>query len=547
MGFEVIEKLCASLSLKDREGSIRKLQDELKVAGAQKMALCLVGKILSVDLVNREAFKSLISRIWKVQSGGVEIEAITNNIYAFHFQMVEDRRKILAGGLWSFDNALIVLEEPAGKGVIASLKFSIAEFWSGCEIDKPLRHFLRMDVLGDGEEIVMPIKYERLPDFCFHCGILGHTMQGCSEVERDSLGADHNFPYGSWLKAESPHKFPMLWGRGGYSGSKVQTSFRGPGNLVEEVRKYRHNSWLVEREFRLPEKIMDGRNKGGSRSVPVLVGEKSGGLSLRDGDIPGKKNSNSNLIRDKSNLKLKLANPCDLGINDRTKVGYVGADHNSGDGKVIRPNPMLVGQPSNVQDLGIKQKWSIGPLNDRLELDGEPSCHVPIVDFVSVVPSGTIGSMKSVEVSSLGLSKVSAGPDTGELGKKDIGGVGGFSSKRWKQAARVGPIRESDISVFSGDELKTYLITLLIWVILLINNYGVADIVGIYLIIDNIRDSTLIRFNKCFDPDTIHGVCQVTVCHMNSNYIIFIRSSPQASDADSMPRTTLNVSNIDVS
>ena len=124
MGSETIEKLCASLSLKDREGPVRKLQDELKVAGAQKMALCLAGKVLSLDLVNREAFRSLISRIWKVQ-GGVEIEAITNNKYAFHFQTIEDRRKVLSGGLWSFDNALIILEEPAGKGAIASLKVSV--------------------------------------------------------------------------------------------------------------------------------------------------------------------------------------------------------------------------------------------------------------------------------------------------------------------------------------------------------------------------------------------------------------------------------------
>ncbi|KAK3189417.1 hypothetical protein Dsin_028978 [Dipteronia sinensis] len=65
------------------------------------------------------------------------------------------------------------------------------------EVDKPLRRFLRADVLGDGEETVMPIQYERLPDFYFRCGILGHTVRGCSEMDKSGTEADHNLPYGS--------------------------------------------------------------------------------------------------------------------------------------------------------------------------------------------------------------------------------------------------------------------------------------------------------------------------------------------------------------
>ena len=61
-----IEKLCASLSLKDREGPVRTRHNDLKDAGAQKMALCLAGKILSPDLINRVAFRSVIARIWRI-------------------------------------------------------------------------------------------------------------------------------------------------------------------------------------------------------------------------------------------------------------------------------------------------------------------------------------------------------------------------------------------------------------------------------------------------------------------------------------------------
>ncbi|KAK2650551.1 hypothetical protein Ddye_018040 [Dipteronia dyeriana] len=115
MNAEEVGKLCASLSLTDREGPVHKLQDGLKIAEAQKLVLCLTGKFLSPNLINRDAFRTLIPKI--------------TNVYAFHFQLLEDRRRVLTGGPWSFDNALIVLKEPAGKGAIKSLNFNQAEFW----------------------------------------------------------------------------------------------------------------------------------------------------------------------------------------------------------------------------------------------------------------------------------------------------------------------------------------------------------------------------------------------------------------------------------
>ncbi|KAK4853534.1 hypothetical protein QYF36_010660 [Acer negundo] len=63
MSSDEIEKLYASLSLRDHEGPVCRLQDGLKDAGAKKMTLCLGGKLLSPDLINRDAFRSLIARI----------------------------------------------------------------------------------------------------------------------------------------------------------------------------------------------------------------------------------------------------------------------------------------------------------------------------------------------------------------------------------------------------------------------------------------------------------------------------------------------------
>lgn len=47
------------------------------------------------------------------------------------------------------------------------------------DIDKPLKRWLRLK-LGKTEEItVVNLRYERLPEFCFACGRIGHGIKEC--------------------------------------------------------------------------------------------------------------------------------------------------------------------------------------------------------------------------------------------------------------------------------------------------------------------------------------------------------------------------------
>ncbi|TXG53415.1 hypothetical protein EZV62_022584 [Acer yangbiense] len=149
--------MCASLSLMEKEGPIRRLNEDLKQAGVHLMSFSLVEKILANKQINWE----------------------------------EDKIKVLKGGPWRFDDALMVLEELEGKGDIKSMLFNKvlgsilgkvkevdggdSSVWMGkflwvrveIEIDKPLCRCLCNDMLGYGEETVISLQSERLPDFCF--------------------------------------------------------------------------------------------------------------------------------------------------------------------------------------------------------------------------------------------------------------------------------------------------------------------------------------------------------------------------------------------
>ncbi|TXG57282.1 hypothetical protein EZV62_018595 [Acer yangbiense] len=205
MNVNDIASLCNALLIREKERPATILDVNLKDRGKQRLALCLVGKVLASKVVNREAFRDVLKRIWRV-NGGVEIEAIEDNIFEFQFKSLEARKRILSGGPWRFDGAIIIFEEPIGSGEIANMEFNKIEFWvqihnlpllcmteeiglflgnmigevrnvdleagksGSCrfirarvviKVDEPLRRSLRVDLLGNGKITTMLLRVDQ--------------------------------------------------------------------------------------------------------------------------------------------------------------------------------------------------------------------------------------------------------------------------------------------------------------------------------------------------------------------------------------------------
>ncbi|TXG57031.1 hypothetical protein EZV62_018344 [Acer yangbiense] len=231
MDQEEIAKLSASLSLQSKEEKLWSVQNTLKDLTVKKLELCLVGKVLSSKIINREAFRAVIPRIWQT---ALDIEVVQDNIFLFYFHNQGDRYKIMAGGPWSFDNCLMILEKPSGVGDIAKLGFSRVVFWIqilnapllcmtkemgdflgqligelvdidigvtgecfgkyihlkvAIDISKPLKRFLRIELV-EREESILLLRYERLPEYYFRCGIIGHSYQECHIKDKEGLNGD---------------------------------------------------------------------------------------------------------------------------------------------------------------------------------------------------------------------------------------------------------------------------------------------------------------------------------------------------------------------
>ncbi|TXG61366.1 hypothetical protein EZV62_012729 [Acer yangbiense] len=216
-----IEKLYEKLSLADEDGAVHEMVEEDQRDEEVEVELCLVGKVLSGKKVNRDAFKNLIEQLWS-PFGRVEVKSVGVNIFMFHFRKHEEWSKIWQRGPWYFDKSLLVLEKPEGMGNISQLRFDKVELWIQIH-DVPIICMNRrtakwmaeqlgrvIDLLSETNEyniVMVGLKYERLPEFCYVCGRIGHASKDCSDVEAKSEDLKSDFTkYGSWMRASIPER-----------------------------------------------------------------------------------------------------------------------------------------------------------------------------------------------------------------------------------------------------------------------------------------------------------------------------------------------------
>lgn len=62
-------------------------------------------------------------------------------------------------------------------------------------ITRPLKKFIRIKTVGNEEDLIILLVYEKLPDFCYVCGRIGHTFRDCDDESADQ--STHDMGHGS--------------------------------------------------------------------------------------------------------------------------------------------------------------------------------------------------------------------------------------------------------------------------------------------------------------------------------------------------------------
>ncbi|KAL5747854.1 hypothetical protein ACOSP7_024870 [Xanthoceras sorbifolium] len=75
----------------------------------------------------------------------------------------------------------------------------------GVDIDKPLKRCLRVHMGDSNGVVVMLLRYERLPEYCFGCGFVNHSIREClKESSPPVIEGKEQIRFGAWFFATNP-------------------------------------------------------------------------------------------------------------------------------------------------------------------------------------------------------------------------------------------------------------------------------------------------------------------------------------------------------
>ncbi|KAF3949714.1 hypothetical protein CMV_024449 [Castanea mollissima] len=239
-----LEELWKKITFSEEEKGALSVNAQDVARSKEQAQFSLLFKLQTNREFNKEAFKSTIQQLWR-GSQRVTIKDVGNNIFLAIFGTEEHMNDILDRSPWSFEKKLVMVKRFTNDPSPENVSFQRSPFWirvfnipiksmnatverytaneigvpllvdapkSGLawgpflcirvdiDITKPLMRGKMLQVEGM-EEGWVHFKYERLPIYCYRCGILGHqerehnkAKRGCITIEED------NFQFGPWLR-----------------------------------------------------------------------------------------------------------------------------------------------------------------------------------------------------------------------------------------------------------------------------------------------------------------------------------------------------------
>lgn len=246
--------------------------------------LAVAVKIPGEKFFTGKAFKDLICNAWHLEhpwsNGSAGLHE--RNIFHIHFDHEADKKRVMDLRPWAINGAYIVIRDISPDVSILDTDFSHSCFWvrafglppaffteeNAVLIGNKIGRFLDSQFKAEGyiiwsrylrikvdvpiaqpllagfylekpnnSRVWIQLKYERLSDFCYRCGRIGHGPKKCRELKTTTMegldGKDYTL-YGPWLRAvcDIPNCF-----------SPINTSASNPSSLVNPSHKL--NSKLI--------------------------------------------------------------------------------------------------------------------------------------------------------------------------------------------------------------------------------------------------------------------------------------------------------------
>ena len=181
----------------------------------------LAAKFLTKRALNVEAVGRTFKPLWRAKKE-FKVREVGDHILLFVFELESDAERVLVNEPWTFDKHVVLLQRFDGSIPARFLRFTKLKIWvqihslpmrmldpeiaielgetlgqvTPCENSNELvgGDFLRVHVeidvskplcrgrriaLEDNEEVWASFKYEKLPNFCYWCGLISHDGKDC--------------------------------------------------------------------------------------------------------------------------------------------------------------------------------------------------------------------------------------------------------------------------------------------------------------------------------------------------------------------------------
>nr|XP_023928474.1 uncharacterized protein LOC112039800 [Quercus suber] len=236
----------------------------------KKSEFALAAKFLTKRVLNAEAIGRTFKPLWKTQRS-FQVQDMGNHIMVFVFETKNDVERVLMNEPWCFDKHLVLFQKYVSGQPIHQLQFNLVPFWlqfHGLPIDHLTDEttvmignlvgnvihsqikeklmggdFLRIRVnveitkllcrghwvlLEAGREVWVLFKYEKIPNFCYWCGLVSHDDKNCGKwlVSKGILDIT-NQEYNAWLPAPPFNH-----------GKKTMVSVKGYEDKEEESSQF---------------------------------------------------------------------------------------------------------------------------------------------------------------------------------------------------------------------------------------------------------------------------------------------------------------------
>lgn len=197
--------------------------------------------MLSSKAINRDTLITQVPKIVQAR-GNVSIEVVGDNIFLADFASQIDRNRVLSDGPWHFFNSLMAFKEPKDIQNPSQVEFDDFTVWVQLhnlpflcmhksvieeigsiigtvrEVDmgadgscmgkfarvrvsrplmQPLQRCVNAALKDGGPKNLILLLYERVPDFCYACGRVGHVLRDCWDTTVDKRALE----FGVWMRA----------------------------------------------------------------------------------------------------------------------------------------------------------------------------------------------------------------------------------------------------------------------------------------------------------------------------------------------------------